>query len=165
MAAQRRDIRRRTERNDSDRKYRGAAYVGGSAAPQIDVRTAIHEKPVKRISNAARKNREKAAHMSFGYVLFLALGLCLTMGILYGYISLQAGNTAMKEEIAAMESELNSLRLENEEEYSRIMSSVDMEHVRAVAMGELGMRYAEEGQIVEVDGSGDDYVRQYQDMP
>lgn len=156
---------RRTGHSNGDRKYRGAAYVGGSAAPQIDVRTAIHEKPARRISNAARKNREKATHMSFGYVLFLAVGLCMTMGILYGYISLQAGNTAMKEEIAAMESELNSLRLENEEEYSRIMSSVDMEHVREVAIGELGMCYAEEGQIVEVDGNGDDYVRQYQDMP
>jgi cell division protein FtsL len=129
------------------------------------VRTAIHEKPVKRVSNTTRKNREKASHMSLGYVAFLAAALCLTMGVLYGYITLQAGNTAMTEEIAALESELNSLKLDNDEEYSRIMSMVDMEHVKEVAMGELGMQYAEEGQIIEVEGAGDDYVRQYQDMP
>lgn len=156
---------RRQHRSGNDRNYRGGAYVGGSAAPQIDVRTAIHEEPIKRVSNTTRKNREKAAHMNFGYVAFLVAALCLTMGVLYGYITLQAGNTAMVEEIAALESELNSLKLDNDEEYSRIMSTVDMEHVKEVAMGELGMQYAEEGQIIEVEGNGDDYVRQYENMP
>ena len=142
-----------------------AGYVGGSAAPQIDVRTAIHEQPAKRISNATRKNREKAAHMSLGYVAFLAAALLVTMGVLYNYISLQAANTAAKEKVAALESQLNDLKLDNDEEYSRIMSTIDMEHVKEVAMGELGMQYAQEGQIIEVEGSGDDYVRQYQEMP
>lgn len=156
---------RKQYRSGNDRNYRGEAYVGGSAAPQIDVRTAIHEEPIKRVSNTTRKNREKAAHMNLGYVAFLVAALCLTMGVLYGYITLQAGNTAMVEEIAALESELNSLKLDNDEEYSRIMSTVDMERVKEVAMGELGMQYAEEGQIIEVEGNGDDYVRQYENMP
>ena len=163
--ATRTTVNRRQYRSGNNRNYRDGAYVGGSAAPQIDVRTAIHEEPIKRVSNTTRKNREKAAHMNLGYVAFLVAALCLTMGVLYGYITLQAGNTAMVEEIAALESQLNSLKLDNDEEYSRIMSTVDMEHVKEVAMGELGMQYAEEGQIIEVEGNGDDYVRQYENMP
>lgn len=71
----------------------------------------------------------------------------------------------MLETIAKMESTLNSMRMENDEEYSRIISSVDLEYIKDVAINQLGMRYAEEGQIVEVEIQGDDYVRQHQEMP
>ena len=54
------------------------------------------------------------------------------------------------------------MRMENDEEYSRIISSVDLEYIKDVAINQLGMRYAEEGQIVEVETQGDDYVRQHQ---
>ncbi len=103
--------------------------------------------------------------MNIGYVLFLAAGLCAASVILIGYIRLQAENTAMLEAIAKKESTLNSMRMENDEEYSRIISSVDLEYIKDVAINQLGMRYAEEGQIVEVETQGDDYVRQHQEMP
>lgn len=71
----------------------------------------------------------------------------------------------MLENIAKKESTLNSMKMENDEEYSRIISSVDLEYIKDVAINQLGMRYAEEGQIVEVETQGDDYVRQHQKMP
>ena len=48
----------------------------------------------------------------------------------------------------------------NDENYARAASSVDLEEIRSVAIGELGMRYAKEGQIINVSGEGSDYVRQ-----
>lgn len=161
----------RTGRRDSrSRTYPrsggyGEYYIDGSTVRKIDVRREIEEAPVTRTSHAVRRNREKAAHMNVGYVAFLVLGLCLASVVLIGYIRLQAENTAALESIARKESELNSMRLANDEEYSRILSSVDLEYVKDVAINELGMQYAEEGQIVEVETQGDDYVRQYQDMP
>ena len=111
----------------------------------------------------------KAQFLSSGtsmpYVLFLAAGLCAASVILIGYIRLQAENTVMLENIAKKESTLNSMKMENDEEYSRIISSVDLEYIKDVAINQLGMRYAEEGQIVEVETQGDDYVRQHQKMP
>lgn len=143
----------------------GEYYIDGSTVRKIDVRKEIKEAPVKRTSATVRRNREKAVHMNIGYVLFLAVALCAASVVLIGYIRLQAENTAMLESIAQKESTLNSKRLENDEEYSRIISSVDLEYIKDVAINELGMRYAEEGQIVEVETQGDDYVRQHQDMP
>ena len=61
-------------------------------------------------------------------------------------------------------SELNDLRLTNDEDYARAASSVDLEEIRRVAIGELGMRYAKEGQIINVSGEGNDYVRQLADI-
>ena len=64
-----------------------------------------------------------------------------------------------------MESELNDLRLKNNEEYSRAVSNVDLEEVKRIAIEELGMKYAEEGQVINVESAKDDYVRQYTEMP
>lgn len=143
----------------------GEYYIDGSAVRKIDVRKEIKEAPITRTSHTVRRNREKAAHMNVGYVAFLALALCAASVILIGYIRLQAENTAALDNIAQKESQLNALRLANDEEYSRIISSVDLEYVKDVAINELGMQYAQEGQIVEVEAQGDDYVRQYRDMP
>lgn len=69
------------------------------------------------------------------------------------------------EHISRLESELNELKLSNDEEYSRITSSVDLEEIRRIAIGELGMRYAKEGQIIGYSTEGSDYVRQFSDIP
>ena len=156
--------------NNRRRTYRrsggyGEYYIDGSAAKRIDVRKEIEEAPLKRTSAAVRRNREKAAHMNVGYVLLLATALMAASVLLVGYIRLQAENSIILDSIAAKESRLNSMRMENDEEYSRILSAVDLDYVKSVAINELGMRYAEEGQIVEVQVQGDDYVRQYQEMP
>lgn len=143
----------------------GEYYIDGSAVKKIDVRREIEEAPLKRTSAAVRRNRERAVHMNIGYVLFLAAALMAASVLLVGYIRLQAENTVILDSIASKESRLNSMRMENDEEYSRILSSVDLEYVKTVAINELGMRYAQEGQIVEVQVQGDDYVRQYQEMP
>lgn len=148
-----------------ENEYRNSSYVYGNTVRKLDVTTAIEEEPVKRLSDAARKNREKAAHMSLGYVSFLVLAMAVAATVLIGYIKLQSENTMAKEKIAAMESELNDLRLKNNEEYSRVVSDVDLEEVKRIAIEELGMKYAEEGQVIKVEGAKGDYVRQYTDMP
>lgn len=116
--------------------------------------------PKRQISNATRKNREKAHHMNMGYVLFLALALIIAGFILTRYIGLQSDITSSINHIARLERELNNLKLANDEEYSRITNSIDLEEIKRVAIQELGMHYAEEGQIIDFTGSSSDYVRQ-----
>lgn len=161
-----RQVRTNQRRNTYDRRTAGnSSYVYGNTVRKLDVTTAIEEKPKKKLSNAARKNREKAAGMNLGYVLFLAVAMMVAAGVLIGYIRLQSDNTMAMERIASMESELNDLRLKNNEEYSRVVSNVDLEEVKRIAIEELGMKYAEEGQVINVEGAKDDYVRQYTEMP
>ena len=45
------------------------------------------------------------------------------------------------------------------------MTGVDMEHVKNVAMDELGMVYAKKSQIVTYEVENSDYVRQYTEVP
>lgn len=142
------------------------SYVYGSTAQKFDIRRSIEEeRPVRRLSNTARRNREKAARMNLGYVAFLLCAMMLSSFVLIGYIRIQADNTAMLENISELESTLNQKKLANDEEYSRIMGSVDLDEVKRIAIEELGMQYAQEGQVVEVEHEKKDYVRQYQKMP
>ena len=118
----------------------------------------------KEVNHAVKKNRDRAVYMNFGYVLFLTLSLLVAGYVLIGYIGLQSEITASVKRIASMESTLNSLKTANDEEYSRIESSVDLDEVRRIAITELGMVYPDENQIVTVPDEGNDYVRQVTDI-
>lgn len=140
-------------------------YVYGNTVRALEEEIYSTGRNKKQISNTARKNREKAYHMSFGYVLFLAGALLAAGFILTGYLSFQSDITGSIKSISRLESQLNSLKLDNDEEYSRITSSIDLEEVKRIAIQELGMKYAEEGQIITFSGEGSDFVRQVADIP
>lgn len=144
---------------------RGRYYVQGNTARQLNVAREIEQRPQKKISNRTRKNRDKARHMSSGYVFFLCIALVTTGFVLVNYVGLQADITNNVEYISKLEKELNDLKLANDEEYTRITSSVDLEEIRRIAIQELGMQYAEEGQIISFASESNDYVKQLADIP
>ena len=147
------------------RTYQKTAYLEGTAARQLERGFEAEKLPVrKKISNSTRKNRERAFHMNLGYVAFLTAALILVSVTLCNYLEVQSDLTNSVKRISTMEAKYNNLKLANDEEYYRIISSVDLEHVKAVAIGELGMTYAKEGQIVNVEDSKADYVRQTADL-
>ena len=139
--------------------------VHGNTVRKLDERVYVPERPRRQISNTTRKNREKAGHMNLGYVLFLSGAIMAAGFILTIYIGLQSDITNSIKNISRLESQLNTLKLDNDEEYSRITNNIDLEEVKRVAIQELGMKYAEEGQIVTVTGGGSDYMRQVADIP
>ena len=139
-------------------------YVEGNTvrktAPAEDDR-----KQPKKMINTARRNRERAKHMSAGYVLFLSAALIVAGIILINYIGLQSDITNSVQHISSLEKQLNDLKLANDEEYSRITSRVNLEEIKRIAIQELGMQYAQEGQIVSFESQSNDYVKQMADIP
>ena len=152
--------RRVTDRTNTYRGSRNNAYVYGNTARRLDVQRQLEQEPARKLSNETRKNRDKAHHMSFGYVVFLVAAFCTCAFMLINYIQLQAELTNRTKRLATLESRLNSMRLENDETYNRITSSIDLEEIKRVAIGELGMTYASEGQIITYAGVNNDYMRQ-----
>ena len=146
--------RRRNGRNMEDE------YVYGNVVRKTEPQKRWEEKPIKKPQPEVKKNREKAHHMNAGYVLFLTGALCLAAFILVNYIQMQAELTTLTKIVASKQSELNHLKRANEEEYNRITNSIDLEEIKRIAMGELGMVYAQEGQIVTYESETRDYMRQ-----
>lgn len=151
---------RRGQRSATKEYRNSAAYVQGSAVRKTDIRRQLEE-PRRQLSPTTRKNRERARRMNLPYVLFLSAAMAVTGVVLIGYIQMQSAITTSVKEVARLESELNALKTENDEALSRIESSIDLEEIRRIAISELGMTYAAEGQIVEIPDEGSDYVRQY----
>ena len=167
MAYQERNASYQRRNTTSGRSSRYYTYADGNTIRKVDydVVRELEKEPVRRVSRETVRNREKAANMNVGAVLFHSAFMAVVAATLFFYIQLQSANTAAVERISAMETQLNEMRLDNEEEYSRIMGSVDMEQIKKRAIEDLGMQYAQEGQVVEVQGATNDYVRQYMDMP
>ena len=155
--------------NGNDRRrtaYRENVYVQGSTARKLQALPTYEQgRPQRKISNRTRRNRERALHMNIGTVLSMAVAMVAAALILTVYLTLQSDITNSIKHIASLESTLNDLKMENDENYNRITSSVDLEEVKRIAIQELGMRYAEEGQIIRFNGEGSDYIRQVGEIP
>ena len=125
--------------------------------------------PVKSVSKKKTvrflKNRDKARYMNLGYVLFLVCALLISGLTLTTYLGLQSEITTSIKHISSLERELNNLRLANDENHSRIINNVDLDYIRRVAIQELRMVYAKEGQIIDFVGNRGDYVRQLNPLP
>ena len=142
-----------------------AYYVQGNTVRKARPDQEIHRKPKKKVNNSVRRNRDRAKNMNAGYVLFLWAALVAPGIILVYYIGLQSDITNSVKNISTLERQLNSLKVANEEDYSRISSSVDLEEIRRIAIQELGMQYAQEGQIISFASENSDYVKQMAEIP
>ena len=114
-----------------------------------------------------RRHAEKSnvQYVNVLYMIFLAAASCMVLWSCVNYLQLQAETTSRVKHIASLETELEDLRKENNDNYTRIMTSVDLDHIRDVAINELGMVYAEPNQVILYDGGTDDYVRQNGSIP
>ncbi|MBQ9437616.1 MAG: hypothetical protein IJU50_04730, partial [Lachnospiraceae bacterium] len=82
----------------------------------------------------------------------------------FAYLKINDENIRSVRKISQMESSLNTLKQKNDEAYSRITGGVDLEEIRRIAIYELGMQYADQGQVVKYKEDGGDYVRQFREI-
>lgn len=125
----------------------------------------IYRQNRKKRTNGKVKNEPKNSFVSFLYVFVMIIFIAVVCVTLLFYVRLQSDITNRIEHISKMESQLNDLRLSNDENYTKIMSQIDLEEIKRIAINELGMKYAKEGQIVTYSGEGSDYVRQLSEIP
>ena len=143
--------------------YTSRGYIDGNTVRKIDTVREMQQ-PVRKENRTVRKNRDRALYMNLPYVLFLTMALVITGVMLIGYLQAQSNLTVSIKKVATLESRLNDMKLANDEQLERINSALDMEEVKRIAVEELGMTYAKEGQVIIVSGEGSDYVRQLAKM-
>ena len=97
--------------------------------------------------------------MSPAYVFVLMVCFVVMVGVIIWYVNLQSQVTSQVSVINQLESRLNTMRQANDEENLRIYNSINLEEIKQIAIGELGMSYAQEGQIITYSNEGTDYMR------
>lgn len=138
--------------------YREYEYIEGNTARKLrEVEEPRRERRAKR--------QPKIQYVTVVYLVFLTAAAGLLFWSCVNYLQLQAETTSRVKNIASLETELETLRKENDDNYTRIMTSVDLDYIRDVAMNELGMVYAQPDQVILYDGGTKDYVRQSWEIP
>lgn len=145
-------------------RMRNQAYIGGTVITRENVIEEMN-KPYRTVDARVAKNREKTKKWNFSYVLFLTAAAGLVGISLIGYIRVQSELVAATKNVAALESRLNDMKLTNDEELQRIEAAVNLEEIKRIAVEELGMTYATDGQVVTISDEGSDYVRQMEELP
>lgn len=160
---------RRAGYSQKNYNYRMDPYIDGNTVRQPD--RISQPRPVRReeikpsISRNTRVNREKALQINFAYVAFLTIAAVATLCVCVRFLKLQSSSTEYRKSITALESDLSTLKMNNDAEYKRVVSSVDLEAVKDTAINELGMVYAGEGQVLTYNSQDGDYVKQYSEVP
>lgn len=133
-------------------------YIYDNTARDLQIRRQMEE-PRRQLSHETRKTEKSKTyeHRLCDFSDGGTGGMCI---FLVNYIQMQSELTARITEVSRMESELNSLKLANDEEYSRITSNINLEEIKRIAIGELGMTYATEGQVIPYESDSNDYMRQ-----
>ena len=163
------DTRKSSRRRSGGReaKENMHAYVEGTAVRRLEAapRQQIQKKKNPSISASTRSNRERASQMNVRYVVFLTAAAVATVWMCVNYLQLKAQGTRLQKQVTALETSRDAAILQNDSDYNRIMAGVDMEHVKDVAVNELGMGYATKNQVQTYSLDDSDYVRQYADVP
>lgn len=139
-------------------------YIQGNLATKEDIVREMQQ-PYVPVDARVAKNRARAKKMGPGFVMFLAIAVAMVCLMLIGYLDMRADLVISTKRVAALEQELNNMRLANDEELERIESSINLEEIKQIAVEELGMTYAKSGQVVTISDEGSDYVRQLQELP
>ena len=147
------------------RTNRSNTYVYGSAAPKYGVEPIRRpeREQVRPVSNNPQTRQATQAKASpvnmplfiLSLVAFAAIGFMMIQ-----YIRLNSEIKVLTSSITSLERKVDTLRNENDEYYGRIMSNIDLDEVRKIAIEEFGMAYATEDQIITYDSQIDDYVEQ-----
>ncbi len=153
--------------------YDNAYYVHGSAVRKQQTQSNTAYKPARHIHTETAPNRERktspkaapAPAWDLKSLLFVVATIVIAFGMCVSYLQAQESITSMSKRVATLESEILTLKNQNDAAYSKINSSVDLSYVYEVAVNELGMVHAKDYQVIPYSSKKSNSVRQYGEIP
>lgn len=122
------------------------------------------EERAQRTARRLQRNRVRAMRMNRIYAAFLSVCVCVIFGICFQYIQLQSEASTLKSSITALQSEVNDLEADNEEQLQNVETAIDMSEILDRAMNDLGMVYPDSDQIVTYEADTSDTLTQYTEI-
>lgn len=143
-------------------------YQAPGAQTARRVRENMPERPAaqpRQLSREAQRNREKAKSMGRGFVVFLAVVSVAVLFCCVNYLQLKSELTGKIKTVASLETELSQIKEDNNAYESQVTSDVDLNTIKKLAIGRLGMNYLKDDQKKTYTMPSNSYVRQYQEVP
>ena len=103
--------------------------------------------------------------MNRAFVAFLTACVAASDLVSVSLIQIRSNVTQQMKEVAALESQINDMKADNDARYKQITTSVDLNAIKDAAINRLGMKYASQDQIVYYSVDKNNYMDQYSDIP
>ena len=147
------------------REYRQPEHSGRKNKAKPELTTPEQQvRGNKPLSKAARRNRAKANKMNRNFAIFLGVLGVIVVFCSINYLRLKTECTSKRSQVASLESQLAELKEDNDAYESQVTSSEDLERIRKIAIGRLGMKYPSNQQTETYTTEGGSFVRQYQEV-
>ena len=119
----------------------------------------------ERRKRQERRKMQRMMRKKRIYSMCVAMVAATVVGLFVGYINLTNSITTHMDNISALEQNISDLKASNSATESRIASQTNLGEIKAVAVNEMGMVYANADQIVYYDMESSDYMNQYHNIP
>lgn len=119
----------------------------------------------ERRKRQERRKMQRMKRKKRIYSMYVAMVAATVVGLFVGYINLTNSITTHMDNISALEQNISDLKASNSATESRIASQTNLGEIKAVAVNEMGMVYANADQIVYYDMESSDYMNQYHNIP
>jgi cell division protein FtsL len=173
------------QRKVQDRYNHRDSYVDGSAARKLhvvpdyeqeddyDEEEYLREKQRqqrsyqerKRQERAKSRRKEQARTMDGISLILLTVAVLLTFYVCIQYLQVRLEITGLNKNIASMESQVATMKRDNNAALEEINQAFDLKYVYRVATQELGMVFPSKEQVINYDSRKSDYVKQFSDIP
>lgn len=152
-----------------ERYYKGRYEIDGTAARQLQV-VPDYEREQEQIQRPRVEERPKRAPqvshgIDFVSMILLAATMAITLYLCYNYLQVQGNIVQLDRDMAVLEQELTTVLAENAALEDGLNGQVNWDEVYRTAVGELGMVYPNNNEVITYESTDNGYVIQYKDIP
>ena len=149
--------------------YKRGYMVDGTAARQLQA-APDYEREQQQIARPRvveqPKHAPKLSHgIDFLSMTLLVAAMAITLYLCYNYLQVQGNIVQLDRDMLVLEQELTTLKAENAALEDGLNGQVDWEEVYLTAVGELGMVYPNNNEVITYESTERGHVIQYQDIP
>ncbi|MBO4289820.1 MAG: hypothetical protein J5865_06955 [Lachnospiraceae bacterium] len=118
-----------------------------------------------KVGRAIRRNRRNIAYLTPGYMAFLGVMVAILFIAVVMVVSASGQITKAEKQLASMTSQLNTIKSDNNAARVNLEKNVDINEVYEIAVGEYGLVYPAEEQIIHYQQKEGSYVVQNEPIP
>lgn len=163
------------------RKQNNTSYISGNTARKLHsvpereydtyrrTQPQVVTLPQREQQRNIRPRTSRQPHVgmgiNFGSLILMLAAMAVTLYVCFHYLQTQSSSVQLQKQITALETKLTSLTDQNNAIEIAINKPVDLDQIYAIAVGELGMVYPKDNEIVMYEATDSGYVRQYESIP
>ena len=150
------------------RRYIMTGYENGSAVRKLEPQWEQEEvRRPKRVEQQNPQPKVKAVQgIDMVSTLFLMAAIVATLFVCVNYLKVQSDVVQLNKSISGLEKQITALEKENNALEAVLENETyDLETVRQMAIGVLGMVYPNHNEVILYNNESEGYFRQYQDIP